>query len=238
VLNLSILDGWFDEAYETSGGWAIGDREEYAEDQDGLHASAIYYALEKEIVPAFYDRREGVGSSDWVRRMKQTIMDMSPDFDCRRMVTEYDTSLYEPAHKGFVTIRANKFKRARDLASWAARVHEVWHRVNFVDTNAAPAGPVTSGSTVPVRARVEMAGLSPEDVRVEVVVGKVGTNGSLEETETIQLPATGSDGSVAVFATELKPQFTGRLGYALRISPRQFEDPRTRPCSSLLKWST
>ena len=58
VLNLSILDGWFDEAYENSGGWAIGDREPYSDDQDGLHASAIYYLLENEIVPMFYERRE------------------------------------------------------------------------------------------------------------------------------------------------------------------------------------
>src|SRR6201982_3211526 len=43
VLNLSILDGWFDEAYERSGGWAIGDREPYTEDQDGIHSSGISY---------------------------------------------------------------------------------------------------------------------------------------------------------------------------------------------------
>ena len=58
VLNLSILDGWFDEAYETSGGWAIGEREIYTDDQDGLHASAIYSLLENEIVPMFYEHRE------------------------------------------------------------------------------------------------------------------------------------------------------------------------------------
>lgn len=237
VLNLSILDGWFDEAYETSGGWAIGDREEYAEDQDGLHASAVYYALEKEIVPAFYERREGARTSEWVRRMKQTIMEMTPAFDCRRMVTEYNTSLYEPAHNGFAAIGAEKFKKAKELANWSAKVHEVWDRVNFVDAGPGPIGAVTSGHTVPVRAAVEMAGLTPEDVRVEVVVGKVGATGSLEDTETIQLPATGQEGSVTVFAIDLKPRFTGRLGYALRISPNHFRDARTRPCTSLLKWS-
>ena len=57
VLNLSILDGWFDEAYENSGGWAIGDREPYSEDQDEYHASAIYSLLENEIVPMYYARR-------------------------------------------------------------------------------------------------------------------------------------------------------------------------------------
>ena len=97
VLNLSILDGWFDEAYEHLGGWAIGEREPYSEDQDALHASAIYYLLENEIVPMFYEQREQT-PREWMRRMKQSLMYISPNFDCRRMVREYMTELYEPAH--------------------------------------------------------------------------------------------------------------------------------------------
>jgi starch phosphorylase len=103
VLNFSILDGWFDEAYEHSGGWAIGDREPYSEDQDALHASAIYYLLESEIAPMFYERREQT-PREWMRRMKQSIMYTSPHFDCRRMVREYMTELYEPAHLSHLRI--------------------------------------------------------------------------------------------------------------------------------------
>jgi hypothetical protein len=72
---------------------------------------------------------------------------------------------------------------------------------------------------------------------VEVVLGKVGSAGSLEETETFLLPATKSNGSVTIFAKELAPQHTGRLGYALRIGANHFHDPLTRPCTSLLKWA-
>jgi len=236
VLSLSILDGWFDEAFEYSGGWAIGDREEYTEDQDGLHASAIYYLLEKQIVPAFYERREQSDRHEWVRRMKQSIMNVTPRFDCRRMVAEYDQTLYEPAHRGFVEYRSGDFKQARDHASWSARVHSVWDRVNFVEASPAPIGPVTSGRPVSVRAAVEMAGLEPNDVRVEVVMGRVSPSGGLEDTAVIELPASERIGSVTVFSKDLMPQFTGRLGYALRISPNHFDDPRTRPCISLLKW--
>jgi starch phosphorylase len=113
----------------------------------------------------------------------------------------------------------------------------VWDKVTFLETAPAPVTPVTSGNSVPVRAVVEMAGLSASDVRVEVVMGKVGTTGSLEDTETFLLPATEQKGSVAVFSSELTPQSTGRLGYALRISPNHFHNPLTRPCSSLLKWA-
>jgi glycogen phosphorylase len=82
-----------------------------------------------------------------------------------------------------------------------------------------------------------LAGLTPEDVRVELVVGRVGTDGSLEDTEVLVLPPVEQKGSVAVFGKEIVPERTGKLGYALRVSPNHCEDPLTRPCTSLLKWS-
>ena len=236
VLNLSVLDGWFDEAYEVSGGWAIGDREPYTEDQDALHASAIYYLLENEIVPMFYDRREQGRPGEWIFRMKQSMMNLTPQFDCRRMVRQYEKELYNPAHEAFVAVRQDNFESARERARWNARIREVWAGVKFIETGPGPAGAVTSGRTVPVRATVEMAGLAPGDVRVEVVMGRVGSAGSLEDTEVMVLPPVEQNGSVAVFAKDVTPLHTGRLGYALRISPNHHDDPLTRPCNSLLKW--
>jgi starch phosphorylase len=237
VLSLSILDGWFDEAFETSGGWAIGDRELYTEEQDALHASAIYYLLEKEIVPTFYDRREQASSREWVRRMKLSIMNISPQYDARRMVDDYDKKLYSHAHAADAEMRLNNFQLARDRAQWSSRISQVWDTVKFVETDPTPITPVTSGHSLAVKAAVDLAGLTPEDVRVEVVLGKVGSTGSLEDTETFLLPATTSNGSVTIFSKELAPQHTGRLGYALRIGANHFNDPLTRPCTSLLKWA-
>ena len=237
VLNLSILDGWFDEAYEFSGGWAIGEREPYSEDQDSLHASAIYYLLENDIVPMFFERREQT-PREWVRRMKQSLMYITPQFDCRRMVKDYMSQLYQPAHDQHTRLVESGFTLAREKARWHARVREVWDRVHFVEAGPGPAGSVFSGKPVPVRAALELAGLKAEDVRVEVVLGRVDNNGYLEETEVMILPPIEQQGSVAVFGQEIVPERTGRLGYALRVSPNHFDDPLTRPCTSLLKWSS
>jgi glycogen phosphorylase len=97
TLNLSILDGWFDEAYEQSGGWAIGDREEYADEMDDLHATTVYSLLENEIVPLYYKEREDGVPGAWVQRMK-IAQNLSPAFNCQRMIRQYTTRLYEPAH--------------------------------------------------------------------------------------------------------------------------------------------
>ena len=236
VLNLSILDGWFDEAYEHSGGWAIGEREPYSEDQDALHASAIYYLLENEIVPTFYERRE-LAPREWVRRMKQSLMYITPQFDCRRMAREYMDQLYQPAHEQHLRTREGQFRLIRERARWNARVRDVWDRVRFLDSGDGPTGSWVSGKPVPVRATIDLAGLQPEDVRVELVMGRVSSNGHLEETEVMLLPVFEQQGAATVFGKEILPDRTGRLGYALRVSPNHFDDPLTRPCTNLLKWS-
>jgi starch phosphorylase len=235
VLNLSILDGWWDEAADLTGAWTIGDREPYSDDQDSLHASAIYYLLENEIVPLFYENRDHT-PREWIKRVKKSLKHISYQFDARRMVSEYMSELYHPAHMAYARLRAGNFQEARDRVRWNAKVREVWEAVRFVETGPGPIGTITSGLPVPVRATVDLAGLKPEDVRVEVVVGRVGTDGSLEDTEVVVLPPAERNGDLTVFARDIVPERTGRIGYALRISPDHFEDPLTRPCTNLLKW--
>src|SRR5215475_2651773 len=156
VLNLSILDGWYDEAYEKLGGWAIGEREPYSEDQDALHASEIYYLLENEIVPTFYERREQ-SPREWMRRVKNSLSYISPQFDCRRMVREYMTELYEPANQQHLRAREGDYRLVREKARWNGRVRELWERVRFVDAGVPPSPPgsVISGKPVPVRAAID-----------------------------------------------------------------------------------
>jgi len=238
VLNLSVLDGWFDEAYEISGGWAIGDREEYSDEQDAIHASNIYYLLESEIVPMYYAQAEGAVSPEWTRRMKECMLNLTPRFDARRMVHDYTVNLYDPAHRNWKRLEAGAFEEARGRAKWNTRVREIWQEVNFVDMGPAPNGPVMSGKPVVVRAGINLAGLQPDDVRVECVIGRIGASGGLEETEVILLPHTEANGLASFYQKEIVPAQTGRLGYALRVSPNHNDDPLTRPVTSLIKWGS
>ena len=237
VLNLSILDGWFDEAYEISGGWAIGDREPYSEDQDEIHVRAIYSILENEIVPMYYQEREEGVPADWMRRVKQSLMHLSPQFNSLRMVGEYMSQLYEPAHQAFLEMSKDSFAPARVRSKWNEQVEKVWDNVSFLEIGPAPDVSVLTGRPIPMRAVVNLAGLSPKDVRVEAVIGRVGANGNLEETQVMSLPAVEQQGDAYVFMKEFVPHQTGRLGYSLRISPNHYDDPLTRPCNALLKWT-
>ncbi|HSW49942.1 MAG TPA: alpha-glucan family phosphorylase, partial [Bryobacteraceae bacterium] len=237
VINLSILDGWFDEAYEQSGGWAIGDREPYSEDQDEIHARAVYSLLENEIVPMYYDRGADGVSEEWVKRVKQSIKLTSEQYNCQRTMAEYMAQLYDPAHAAWLETRRDGFDKIRKRLEWNAGVERVWDRVRIVETAHGPEGTVISGHPIQVRVAVDLAGLTPSDVRVEAVVGRVGPGGGLAQAEVLVLPAVEQYDSTYVFAREIVPRQTGRIGFAVRVAPNHFDDPLTRPCSSLLKWA-
>ena len=237
VLNLSILDGWFDEAYERFR--RLGYRRPRA-----LLGGPGRAARQRHLLPARKRDRADVLRAreqtprEWMRRVKQSLTYISPHFDCRRMVREYMSELYEPAH------RSTCVSSAETTASCARRPDGMR---GFGKSGIACAlsireparrRPSISGKPLPVRAAIELAGLEPDDVRVEMVMGRVDSNGNLEDTEVMVLPPVEKHGSVAIFGKDVVPERTGRLGYALRVSPNHFDDPLTRPCSSLLKWSS
>jgi starch phosphorylase len=237
ILNLSILDGWFDEAFEFSGGWAVGDREPYLEEQDETHASAIYSLLENEIVPMYYrDRDRGVPEL-WMRRVKQSLMGLSPQFNCNRMIGQYAAELYRPAQAAFRSAASEDFAPVRQYARWLEKVRDVWERIRFVEVGPVLSNPALSGQAISLHAVVDLAGLSPADVRVEGIVGPVSNEGMLRDTTVISMPPLGERDGCHIFSHEYVPEQTGRLGYAVRISPNHCDDPLTRPCSSFLRWA-
>jgi len=237
ALNLSILDGWFDEAGTATGGWAVGGREVYSPDRDEAHAAGIYSILENEIVPLYYEAREQGVPVEWMRRVKQSIKYLSAIFNCRRMVGEYRSQLYEPAHRAFEVMRKDGFAMARDRARWSREVAEAWPRVQFLECGAGMEAAVSTGASVPLRAELDLAGLNPEDVRVEAVIGRVGPNDELDDTQVITLEPAGKRGGNFLFEREFTPFATGRLGFSVRVCPNHFEDPLNRPCNALIKWA-
>jgi starch phosphorylase len=161
ILNLSILDGWFDEAYEQSGGWAIGGREPYSEDQDEYHATTIYSLLENEIVPMYYSGQEDGFPDEWVKRMKQSLLHVSPQFNSQRMLAEYSSELYEPAHAAYGALSRDSFADARKFAEWSRKVSQAWPEVSFVEIGAGPEPSIISGHQFPMRAVVDLDWVPP-----------------------------------------------------------------------------
>ena len=241
VLNLSILDGWFDEADKRTGGWAIGDREPYSPDRDEAHAAGLYSILEEEIVPMYYENREQGVPTEWMQRVKQSLAYVSAQFNCQRMVGEYRSELYVPAHQAFEQAGRDGFQQSRERVIWSQNVAEKWPRVRIVDCSIGEQSAVLTGTAVPLRATVELAGLAPGDLRVDAVVGRVGAEGELVDTQVLALKPVGpmeeQQSDQYLFGTDFVPLATGRLGCSARISPNHFDDPLSRPCNAPMKWA-
>ncbi len=99
VPNISVLDGWWDEGYQGDNGWAIGDRETNSDEaaQDWSDAEDLYRLLEKDLVPAYYDRDKAGIPLRWVETMRRAMATSLWQFSTTRMLQEYTEGLYLPA---------------------------------------------------------------------------------------------------------------------------------------------
>jgi starch phosphorylase len=222
-LNLSILDGWWDEWYDGSNGWAIpsADGVEDPDRRDDLEATALYDLIEKDIAPRFYDLDGDGVPARWLEMVRHTLKSLGPKVLATRMVRDYVRQLYTPAA---VTGRAlnSDFKGATALAAWKKGVREGWDdvRVEHVESHGVGDTPEV-GATLTVRAFVALGSLTPDDVAVEVVHGVINGDDELVDTSTTALHLTDTyDGGRFRFDGEVTLARGGAFGYTVRIVPR------------------
>lgn len=242
-INMSILDGWWDEAYEPHVGWAIGHGEMYTDSklQDDVESNAAYDLLEKEVAPLFYERDRDGRPRQWLARMKSSMVEICPMFNINRMVREYAQRVYFPTGARCSEFHANGAAKAKSLADWKARVFKSWQSVRIESVEAGERDKVQVGDDMRIRTMVNLQDLNPEDVAVQIYHGKIGSSGMIEEGEIIPMfPADsgkGSDGSVKQFTGAIRYFKSGRHGFTVRVLPHH-DDLATPFDTGLLTWAT
>ncbi len=226
-LNLSILDGWWAEFYDEENGWAIpsADSAGDAAERDQLEADSLYDLIEHQVAPRFYDRggrgAQSTVPAKWMQSVRHTLATLSPALSADRMVREYVERLYIPAARAEREITENANAPARDLAAWKARVLAAWPKVHVthVESGGVDATPQV-GDQLHVRAQVELDGLSPEDVLVEVVYGRAWDQDTLTDAQRVPLELqTGDDSGATTFAGTVPLARAGSFGYTVRVTP-------------------
>jgi starch phosphorylase len=217
-LNLSILDGWWAEFYDGENGWAIPSADSAGDgaERDRLEAEAMYDLIEHQIAPRFYDRGDDEVPTRWVSSIRHTLSTLSPALSADRMVREYVTRLYQPAFLSETGVRADDFEAARQLAAWKARIIAAWPKVHVthIETGGMDTVPEV-GTTVHVRATVELDGLTPDDVAVEVVYGKAREEDTLVDVSYLRLQPVGD-----AFEATVTLARAGSFGYNVRVVPK------------------
>ncbi len=230
ALNLSILDGWWNEGYSPETGWAIGQGEEYGDDQvdyqDTVESNALYDLLEKEIVPLFYERgRDGLPRG-WIAKMKAAMSSHAGVFNTNRMVREYFETCYLPSVQRSQRLMAENYARAKALATWKAKVRQQWGQIRIKRTwsDWAEGQELKVGDQLQVQAEVYLGELKPTDVAVQLFFGPLNVEGLIVQGQTLPTLIAQSKGDgTYIFAGAISCRTSGRHGYALRILP-QHED--------------
>jgi starch phosphorylase len=227
ALNLSVLDGWWDEWYDGANGWAIPSADGVADPQrrDELEASALYDLLSQSVAPLFYDRATDGLPHRWLEMVADTLRTLGPRAQATRMVREYVTELYLPAARASRALGDGgstvSYSGARDLAAWKQRVTKAWPAVR-IDHVEADDGQQSPGTTLTVRASVALGELSPDDVTVEVIYGRAGDQDEIIDPMrgTLMLESLPGSDTVARYCGEAVLGRPGPFGYTVRVLPR------------------
>ncbi|GJL67978.1 MAG: alpha-glucan phosphorylase [Nitrospirales bacterium] len=172
-LNLSVLDGWWAEAYTPEVGWALGDGQEHGDDPawDAVEADALYDLLEREVIPEFYTRDGNGIPTAWTHRMRESMARLTPRFSASRTVREYTEQRYLPAAATYRTRATDKGAGGPQIVNWRHTLDQHWAALRFGDVKVE-----TQGEEHIFEVQVYLDDLDPEAVRVELYADGVGGN--------------------------------------------------------------
>lgn len=208
-LNISVLDGWWAEAYSKDVGWAIGDDSNHQHDDDSEDAEQLYNLLEHEIIPDFYKRDARGVPVEWVARMRKSMAILAPQFSCNRMAQEYVDKLYQDAAQHYAARTSKHSELAKSLSSWEKRVRTHWEKIHWGNYEAN-----SNDHGFEYRLQVYLGDLSPEDVKVQLYASN--SDGSsecatLEVAQTIPGAINGYVYSIKIKTKRLHTDFTPRI---------------------------
>jgi len=241
VINLSILDGWWVEGFSDDTGFKIGNGEEYesVELQDHLEAEMLYNALEREVLPLFYDRNEIGIPLRWIAKMKASIRMAGQLFSTGRMMIDYVHNTYLPAMDAAVRMQADDYQLTRDVTAWMDRMNRSWSQLAITGVDVPDVGgTLYVGQKFPITINVRLGEISPDDVQVQIVSGHLDSQEKIISGKplaaVLNSDGNGQDG-VYAFSGEVVCRESGRFGITARIIPQNEHMPHTiKP--KLISW--
>ena len=220
VPHLSILDGWWPEAYDGRNGWGIAPQSASAPAEPHAHTEAqeLLDILEYEVIPLYYDRNRQGYSPGWINKVKASMKSLIPRYGAERMVMDYVRKFYSRAALQQERLAADNFAAAIELAQWKQRVGECWPKVRLQLLDQ-PKPSVRTGEQLTFCAAVHLGGLAVEDVVMECLFGSERDNRYVAiETHRFTAKDTSAEGETR-FEIELTPGFSGLQTYKLRLYP-------------------
>jgi phosphorylase/glycogen(starch) synthase len=240
VLNLSVLDGWWDEGHVEGAGWALPKEKTYdfQQFQDELDAETIYSIIEKEIIPEFFERNSENVPEKWIGRVRKTVAKIVPEFTMHRMLEDYQERYYNPLMESNAKMTKNNNKLAKDLAKWKLNVRNHWKDINVMSMNVFDSTneSLEAGGSFSAEIVLNIPGLKPEDVGVEMVfIQRKKDNSDVEIHNITELEITEVNKQKVTYSGMAAIDKSGVYEYGFRIFPKN-EAMRYRQEMPLVRW--
>ncbi|MHB8156667.1 MAG: alpha-glucan family phosphorylase [Desulfocucumaceae bacterium] len=219
VLNFSVMDGWWPEAFNGKNGFSIGFERDYPMDdiQDREDTLSMYSSLENEIIPAYFYQEDGVPRK-WVEYMKNSIKSVGLNFSSHRMVREYVEKFYIPASVRGQDSRKDNFALAEKLETFKSHLRQNWHQVSVCEVGNGHSHPQKAGENLDINSTIRLGSIQHHSVSVEIVYGGVkGENLSDLKTVPMNLAEQIGEGVYCYRGNLTLPQ--GAFGYTVRVRP-------------------
>jgi starch phosphorylase len=220
-LNMSILDGWWVEGFQTGLGWAIGAGEEYDDHvyQDHIESQAIYDLLERCVVPLFYERGRDNLPRGWITMMKNSMRTLIARFSGQRMLQDYILQYYLPAALNWDKIDLSRFDEVRSFAAWIESVRRSWSQIKILEKRADTRRMIQVGEKLNIEVELGVGALSPSDLAVDIYYGPVDSKAEFLDRSTYPLKLCSHKEGKAVFCGEIPCGNVGRFGFRVRVLP-------------------
>ncbi|MBL8026292.1 MAG: alpha-glucan family phosphorylase, partial [Fibrobacteres bacterium] len=237
VINCSILDGWWDEGYNGTNGWAIGDRKEYinTDMQDLMDSDSLYDILENDLIPSYYQRNMAGVPEKWVRMMKQSIIATISEFNTHRMLKDYAKKMYVPTAKMYEALSADNFKLAKERAehksSLSARFSSI--HISNVQVDGIKGDNLTMNDEAVFTLEANLGRVDKKEVTAQVVMVQDKSDPAIDFSTTdrlrdekiryIPLTLVEEKGSEVKYSATFKATAAGKFNYGARIVPANAE---------------
>jgi starch phosphorylase len=221
VINLSVLDGWWDEGYNGENGWAITPHAPQTDHamRNREEGRELLDLLEHAVAPLYYATRHRGYAEGWVAKSKASMKSLIPRFNAQRMVMDYVMQLYGPANWQRKALRDAGDAGTRAFAEWKQRIRAAWGGVRL-HLVSDPPDALPAGAPLPLEVAVELNGLEPDDLVVECLCGHLEEHGELTVRQRVPLKqaGTGAHGTT-LFRVDLAPELPGLQHYQVRSYP-------------------
>jgi starch phosphorylase len=222
ALNLSVLDGWWDEWHDEFNGWAIPTADGVVDEarRDDIEAAALYDLIEREVAPLYYSRDSGGVPAEWLSRVRHTLATLGPKVQATRMVRDYTLKEYVVAAAQSAALAVDGGAPAKELAHWKASVRAAWPGVAIRHVwSEGLEAPVLIGRDVTVRAEIALGGLKPGDVSVQLLSGELDSRGEAAAFAAAPMEREADGDGISRYVAHIRLDESGPWGYTVRVVP-------------------